>query len=321
MAVARGAHSGCYLQTDLPSISGILRLKDASGTETRQVLPEIVGADYRQNSRPDLLMITGRTSLGKRTRDGATRHRQVAYIVELKFTTDDRVHGSALQEALSQHEALATRLESRGLTVKLMPIIIGSSGMIRAETQQHFAALGLTAAESLSLMQEHHDTAIRYFHQILQDYRVLPPSPPTPKPRRAPKLKSMNRSNTLPNPMSHKRALPATASVLTRSMKHARTDCTLGQHPSASSSPAPSTARSWDRLIFTVGRTTGSTRTVKRRTRSDHNKDRGQDSTLRPSLPRQHDARPHTAVSPPALLGSNCSTTSVQAPAKRARTS
>ena len=175
MAVASGAHSGCYLQTDLPSTSGIMRLTDASGTETRQVLPGIVGADYRPKSRPDLLMITGRTSLGKRTRDGATQHRQVAYIVELKFTTtDDRVHGAALQGALSQHAALATRLESRGFTVKLMPIIIGSSGMIRAETQQHFAALGLSPAESLSLMQEHHDTAIKYLHQILQEYRVLP---------------------------------------------------------------------------------------------------------------------------------------------------
>ena len=214
-----------------------------------------------------------------------------------------------LQEALSQHAALATRLESRGFTVKLMPIIIGSSGMIWAETQQHFAALGLTAAESLLLMQEHHDTAIKYLHQILQEYRVLPSSRPTPKPRRAPKLKSMNRSNTLPNPMSNKRAQPGTASVPTRSMKRARTDRTLGQHPGACSGPAPSTARSWDRLIFKVGRTTGSIRRVKRRTRSDHNEDRGQDSTLRPSSPQQHDSQPHTDVSPPALLGTNCNTT------------
>ena len=319
MAVASGAHSGCYLQTDLPSTSGIMRLTDASGTETRQVLPEIVGTDYRQKSRPDLLMIIGRISLGKRTRDGAIHHRQVAYIVELKFTTDDRVHGAALQQALSQHAALATRLESRGFAVKLMPIIIGSSGMIRAETQQHFTALGLSPEESLSLMQEHHDTAIKYLHQILQQYRVLPSSPPTPKPRRAPKLKSMNRSSALPNSVSHKRAIPTTASILTRSMKRARIDHTLGRHPGASSSPAPSTARSWDRLIFSVGRTTGSIRRVKRRTTSDHNEDSGQDSTLRPSLPQQHDAQPHTTVSPPALLGTHCNTTRVQAPAKRAR--
>ena len=129
----------------------------------------------------------------------------------------------------------------------------------------------------------------------------------------------MNRSNTLPNPVSHKRALPTAASVLTRSMKRARTDHTLGRHPGASSGPAPSTARSWDRLIFTVGRTTGSIRKVKRRTRSDHDEGRRKDSTLRPSLPQQHDAQPHTAVSPPALLGTNCNTTPVQAPAKRAR--
>ena len=161
------------------------------------------------------------------------------------------------------------------------------------------------------------DTFTKSYKIIECSLHPLPHSSPDERPN-----SSMSRSNTLFNPMSHKRALPATASVLTRSMKHARTNCTLGQHPSASSSPdAPSTARSWDRLIFTVGRTTGSTRRVKRRTRPDHNKDRGQDSTLRPSLPRQHDAQPHTAVSPPALLGSNCNTTSVQAPAKRARTS
>ena len=203
--------------------------------------------------------------------------------------------------------------------MKLMPIIIGSAGMIRAETQQHFATLGLTAAESHSLMQEHDNTAINYLHQILQEYRVLPSFPPTPKPRRAPNLKSMNRSNTLPNPVSHKRGLPATASIFQRSMKRARTDHTLDQHPGASSGPAPSTAQSWERLIFTVGRTTGSVRRVKRRTRSDHNEDRRQDSTLRPSLPHQHDAQPHTAVPPPALLGTNCNTTLVQAPAKRRR--
>ena len=163
------------------------------------------------------------------------------------------------------------------------------------------------------------NTAIKFLHQILQQYRLLPSSPPTPKPRRAPKLKSMNRSSTLPNSVSHKRALQTTASVLTRSMKRSRTDHTLNRHPGASSSPAPNTARSWDRLIFSVGRTTGSIRRVKRRTRSDHNEDSRQDGTHRPSLPQQHDAQPHTTVSPPALLGTHCNTTTVQAPAKRAR--
>ena len=36
-------------------------------------------------------MITGRTSLGERTKDNVALCRQVAYVVELKFTTDDRV--------------------------------------------------------------------------------------------------------------------------------------------------------------------------------------------------------------------------------------
>ena len=63
VAVARGAHSGCYPQTDLPSASGILRLADASGTETRQILPQIAGLGYRQKSRPDLATLYHRANL------------------------------------------------------------------------------------------------------------------------------------------------------------------------------------------------------------------------------------------------------------------
>ncbi len=159
VAVARGAHSDCYLQTDLPSTSGIVRLWFMLRAEKRQVLPQVVETDYRQRSRPDLLMIPGRSCSGKRTRHGAAQCCQVAHVVELKFTSDDQVHGAAFKEALTQHAALASRLESRGFTVQVMPII-GSSGMIRAETQNHFATLGLTAPDCLSLMQEHRDTAI-----------------------------------------------------------------------------------------------------------------------------------------------------------------
>ena len=49
--------SGCYLQTDLLSTSGDLPLVDASGTETRQALSHMVGAEFFQKSRPDDLPI------------------------------------------------------------------------------------------------------------------------------------------------------------------------------------------------------------------------------------------------------------------------
>ena len=137
MAVARGAQRGCHLQTDLPSTSGILRPAEASGTETRRILLQIVGSDYRQKSRPDLLMSTLRTSLGKRSGDGTTQSRQVAYIVDLKFTSDDRVHGAALEEARTQHVVLTSRLEIRGFRARVLPIIVGSSGMIRKDTHNY----------------------------------------------------------------------------------------------------------------------------------------------------------------------------------------
>ncbi len=63
-----------------------------------------------------------------------------------------------LDTARSRHK----QLESRDFRVPVVPIIFGSSGMIRMETKQYFAALGLTATKSLSLMQEYHDTAIKY---------------------------------------------------------------------------------------------------------------------------------------------------------------
>ena len=322
--MARGAHSGCYLQTDLPSTSGILRLADASGTETRQILPQIVGLDYRQKSRPDLLLITGRTSLGKRSRDGTTLNRQVAYIVELKFTSDDRVHGAALNEARTQHAALASRLENRGFRVRVLPIIVGSSGMIRKDTQQHLATLGLTTTESLSLMQEHHDTAIKYLRNFLQKYRVLPSPPPLPrsKLRRAPKRTLIASPNIPPDPAIYKRALPAAFSIVTRSEKRTRSDQMLCQNPSAQSSSGspPYPARPWDRLIFTIGRHTGSVRRVPRRTRSQHTGTRGRDNKLRPSLPQQRSTPPHVAVPPPASHESDRNTmTLLRASAKRAR--
>ncbi len=113
---------------------GCFGSRDETGTSTN------CWTDYRQRSRPDLLMIPGRSCSGKRTRHGAARGRQVACTVELKVTSDDRVQGAALKEALTQHAALASRLESRGFKVQLMPIIIGSSGMIRRKhrnTLQH----------------------------------------------------------------------------------------------------------------------------------------------------------------------------------------
>ncbi len=256
-------------------------------------------------------MIPGRSCSGKRTRPGATQGCQVACIVELKFTSDDRVHGAALKEALTQHAALASRLESRGFKVQLMPIIIGSSGMIRAETQKHFATLGLTAPDCLSLMQQHHDTAIAHLRRILQQYRVLPSPSPTPrsKPRRAPQRGNTAGLPTPPDPTSHKRALPATPSIITRSVKQPRTNRMLCQPASPCPDSAPCTVRPWDRLIFSIGKNTGSMRRLKRRTRSDHTKLRAQDGAVHlPSSPQRSTA-PHTVPPPPASHTSGCTTT------------
>ena len=72
-------------------------------------------------------------------------------------------------------------------------------------------------------MQEHHDTAIKYLRQNLQEYRMPPSLPPAPqsKPRRVPKRTLIANPNTPPDPVMHKRALPAAFSILTRSVKRA----------------------------------------------------------------------------------------------------
>ncbi len=183
-------------------------LENRGGRHFHKLLGQITAG-----TRPDLLMIPGCTCFGKKVRKGATQCCQVAYIVECKITSDDRVHGAALKDDLTQHAALVSRLESCGFKVQLMPIIVGSSGMILAETHQHFAAIGLTATECMS-EQEHHDTAIAYL-------RIRPSPAPTPRsnPRRAPKRKNTAGSTTLSDHTIHKWALPAASSVIAQSAK------------------------------------------------------------------------------------------------------
>ncbi len=169
----------------------------------------------------------------------------------------------------------------------------------------------LTAPDCLSLMQQHHDTAIAYLRRILQQYRVLPSPSPTPrsKPRRAPQRGNTAGLPTPPDPTSHKRALPATPSVITRSVKRAGTNRMLCQPASPCPDSAPCTVRPWDRLIFSIGKNTGSMRRLKRRTRSDHTKLRAQDSAVHlPSSPQRSTA-PHTVPPPPASHTSGCTTT------------
>ncbi len=156
-AVAAGEHGNWYLQTDLPETSGVARLHDASGRATTRVLTPIVGRNFEppplRPTRPDLLLVIGRKCTGHP--EGATplRNSPIANIVELKFTVNDRVHGRALADATNQHVRLRKHLETRGYIVKVLPIIIGSAGMIRTETQHQFEALGISAAATLALME------------------------------------------------------------------------------------------------------------------------------------------------------------------------
>ncbi len=112
-----------------------------------------------------------------------------------------------------------------------------------------------------------------------------------------------------PDPTSHKRALPATPSVVTKSVKRARTNRMLCQLASPCPDSAPCTVRPWGRLVFSIGKNIASMRTLKRRTRFNHTKLRAQDSAVHlPSSPQRSTA-PHTVPPPPASHTSGCTTT------------
>ncbi len=163
-AVAAGSHGSWYLQTDLPDASGVARLQDRSGRATTRVLTLIAGRNIEppplRPTRPDLLLIIRRNCTGNP--EGAAPLRNSLNIVELIFKVNDRVHGKALADATAKHVRLQKHLETRGYVVKVLPIIMGSAGMIRTETQHHFEALGISAAASLALIKQHHNIAIDY---------------------------------------------------------------------------------------------------------------------------------------------------------------
>ncbi len=155
----------------------------------------------------------------------------------------------------------------------MLPIIIGSAGMIRMETQHHFQALGISAAASLALMRKHHVIAIDYLLNILRVKSARMAAPEGPPQQRATALRQRNRAaNTWqPTVLPAKRPAPASPLPLPsmRTRSRTRADSTP-PHGDSASAPCPDTPPSatptWDRLVFTIGKTSGSMRREARST-------------------------------------------------------
>ncbi len=88
------------------------------------------------------------------------------YLVELKYTLDDRVHGATLAQAEAQHDGLRQALRGVGWSVVVLPVIIGSWGTMRARTREYLHLLGIEPEAATALMHDLYLDSIHFTGNI-----------------------------------------------------------------------------------------------------------------------------------------------------------
>ncbi len=131
----------------------------------RKLLTTIRGT-HEQHSYPDIVLVVGRDIQGRPAGRAAQRARPTAYLVEVKYTIDDAVHGGALQRALDQHKDLARALRENGMDVDVLPVIIGSMGTTRNDTRKHLQVLGIEPDEVQKLLDQLWGDSLEYAAKI-----------------------------------------------------------------------------------------------------------------------------------------------------------
>jgi hypothetical protein len=99
--------------------------------------------------------------------------RPAIYLVEIKYTEDCNVHVVAQGIAMRQHSRLLAHLQSKWQqwTVKVLPLVFGSVGTVRSETERHLETLGVDEQALSALLQTVCDSSIDFTMQILNVHK------------------------------------------------------------------------------------------------------------------------------------------------------
>jgi hypothetical protein len=144
-AIRTGKHSGCHIHVDG---SDSFNPHDVGGTPRKALMTWLRG-DYRQTSFPDIVVVVGRDDQGNAV---PCEGRPAIYLVEIKYTEDCNVHVVAQGVAVRQHSRLLAHLKSKWpqWTVEVLPLVFGSVGTVRTESERHLETLGVDKQISMS---------------------------------------------------------------------------------------------------------------------------------------------------------------------------
>jgi hypothetical protein len=108
----------------------------------RKALMTWLRGDYQQTSFPDIVVVVGHDEKGNTVPCGG---RPAIYLLEIKYTEDCNVHAVAQGIAMKPHSRLLAHLQDRWpeWTVEVLPLVFGSVGTVRIQTEQHLETLGL----------------------------------------------------------------------------------------------------------------------------------------------------------------------------------
>ena len=166
-AIRTGKHSGCYIHVDgMDSLNP----HDINGSPSKALMAWLRGNDYQQSSFPDIAVVVGRDNRGNYV---PCEGRPAIYLVEIKYTEDCNVHAVAQGIAMRQHSRLLAHLRSKWpqWTVEVLPLVFGSVGTVRTETERHLETLGVDKQALSALLQTVHDSSIDFTMQILNVHK------------------------------------------------------------------------------------------------------------------------------------------------------
>jgi hypothetical protein len=165
-AIRHGEYSDCYIHMDGRDP---WNPHDADGSR-RQTLMAWLKGDYCQTSFPDIVVVVGRDADGNQL---SCRGGEAIYIVEIKYTQDRNVHAVTQGPAMRQHVSLSHHLQRKwpGWKVQILPMVFGSFGTVRTETEHHLRTLGVGDHALKDLLRSVNKGTIKYTKRILQAHK------------------------------------------------------------------------------------------------------------------------------------------------------
>ncbi|KAJ9517217.1 hypothetical protein QJQ45_009174 [Haematococcus lacustris] len=152
-AISKGAQGGCIKFADIGSHErGETEGIDLPSATLRKALEDLSlsARDTNMTTRPDIIMINN-TKKRKQGSNELTKH---VTLLEIKYCADSR-WAEQLDNATTQHAAMAEAIIAAGHTVTIRPILLGIGGITyNAHTKIHMEAIGITQTNTTKLLNK-----------------------------------------------------------------------------------------------------------------------------------------------------------------------